>query len=148
MDLHLMPLFLEGRAKQSLCSPGQHLRQVICILSSEAALPSWMLDLSKDTIQVEISVLLRLRQAMSIWGYPCWVVPNQLTKLLPRYVLILWLDSSLQVGNWANSPSHPSTFSRKPFPSWLYTPHLCFPRPPSAVTTAFLHCSVNVSALF
>ena len=66
MDLHLMPLFLEGRAKQSLCSPGQHLRQVICILSSEAALPSWMLDLSKDTIQVEISVLLRLRQAMSI----------------------------------------------------------------------------------
>ena len=101
-----MLLFLERRAKQSLCSPGQHLRQVICILSSEATLPSWMLDLSKDTIQVEISVLLRLRQAMSIWGYPCWVAPDQLTKLLPRYVLILWLDNSLQVGNWANPPSH------------------------------------------
>ena len=66
MDLHLMTLILEGRAKQSLGSPGQHLRQVICILSSEATLPSWMLDLSKDTIQVEISVLLRLRQAISI----------------------------------------------------------------------------------
>ena len=66
MDLHLMLLFLEGGAKQSLCSPGQHVRQAISILSSEATLSSWMLDLNKDIIQVEISLLLRLRQAISI----------------------------------------------------------------------------------
>lgn len=62
MDLHLMLLFLEVE----LCSLGQHLSQVIHILSSRATLPSWMLDLSKRYYQVEISVLLRLRQAISI----------------------------------------------------------------------------------
>ena len=62
MDLHLMLLFLEGGALLS----GTTFKAFIHILSSEATLPSWMLDLSKDTIQVEISVLLRLRQAISI----------------------------------------------------------------------------------